>query len=102
MKFQRDSTKSDCVIICEHTNEKVSDRYYQVITSDNGVFSLHKNYVKKIFGKKKDFLSDYDDESSHIIFHISWVTRKDPVNPKYYNTTILEWSFYEGDEDDED
>ena len=101
MKFQRTPTKSDYVIICEHPVEKLSDRYYQVITSENDVFSLHKNYVKEIFGKKKDFLSDYDDESSHIIFHISWITRKDPVNPKYYKTTITEWSFYEGDEDED-
>lgn len=101
MKFQRTSTKSDYVIICEHPVEKLSDTYYQVIPSDNNAFSLHRNYVKKIFGKEKDFLSEYEDESSHIIFHISWITRKDPVNPKHYNTTIIDWEIYEGDDDED-
>ena len=91
MRFQRTSTKSDVVIICEHQNQSVSDRYYQVITEDSEVFSLRKEYVKKIFGKKKTFLSDYDDESSHKVFRIEWIQRKDPKNPKYYITNIITW-----------
>lgn len=99
MKFQRNSEFNDLCIITEHPNPKMVKTAYQIIPLNNDAFSLHKNYVKKIFGKKSDFLSEYEDESSHIIFNISWIVRKDPSNPKYYNFNIKDFSLHDEDEE---
>lgn len=99
MKFKRKSHNTDFVIIVPCPIKSLEDKMYQVIPSSENYdeFLLHKNYVTKIFGKKKNFLSDLDDESSHIIFQITWHTW---TKGDYLNITITDHEIYDEDEED--
>jgi hypothetical protein len=99
MKFNRKSHNTDHVIIVKCPIKSLEDKMYQVIPSSekHDEFLLHKNYVSKIFGKKKNFLSEYEDESSHIIFEITWHTW---TKGDYLNITIDEHELIDNDEED--
>ena len=100
MKFVRTTYNEDKVLIVKHSRNK---DLYTVIphsykTYDE--FNLHKNYVKEIFGRQKDFLSDYEDEASYIIWSIEWDVKE---HPKYgQNIIIKSAELYDEDEEDED
>lgn len=98
MKFKRKSHNTDFVIIVPSPIKSLVDKMYQVIPSSENYdeFLLHKNYVTKIFGKKKNFLSKLDDESSHIIFQITWHTW---TKGDYENITITDHQIYDEEED---
>lgn len=100
MKFKRTSSNTDYVIIVKCPIKSLEDRMYQVIPSSNKYdeFLLNKNYVTKIFGKKKNFLSEYEDESSHIIFEITW---RSWTKGDYNNITIESYELIEDEEEDD-
>ena len=100
MKFQRNFGNTAYCIITKSLHH---DDLFTVIPSDEDIneFDLHKNYVKKIFGKKKDFLSEYEDESSYIVFELTWKESKSPKMTHKMNITITSHKRYKGDEEDE-
>ncbi len=100
MKFKRTNSNTDYVIIVKCPVKSIEDKMYQVIPSSDKYeeFLLNKNYVTKIFGKKRDFLSKFEDESSYIIFEISWRCWK---KGDYNNITITDHQLIDDDEEDE-
>ena len=98
MKFVRTTYNEDRVLIVKHPR---NEDLYTVIPhsyKQYQEFNLHKNYVKKIFGKKKDFLSEYEDESSYKIWTISW----DEKDSSQYGTNIIIKTASPYDDEDED
>lgn len=101
MDFIRTTYNEDAVLIVKHSRNK--DLYTVIPHSYKtyNEFNLHKNYVKEIFGRQKDFLSEFSDPKSHIVFYLTWDVQPHPKYGK--NIVIKDWCLYdEKDFEDED
>lgn len=74
--------------------------WFQICIWEKETFSIHINYAKLFFGKRRDFLTpDGEDPSTYKEFLVTWTFKEHPEHGK--NIVIKSAERYYDDEEDE-